>query len=139
MLTEKVVFCIVMVPTLWITYGIYMVFFTNLDGPATALILMTMPVFSYIGIVVADAGMVDWKDLRPYLMRMLPTTRQRLASLPETRKTLQDDLRAFIRLIGPSLGELYYGKEVDWASIHETYLKSKEEETKKSVESKKSK
>lgn len=133
MLTEKVIFCIVMVPALWVAYGLIMIFFTNLEGPAIALILMTMPVFAYTGIVVADAGMVDWKDLRPYLMRMLPTTRRRLAALPMTRRALQKDLRAFIRRIGPSLGEIYYGKEVDWTHVHETYLKSKHlEESKKS-------
>jgi glycerol-3-phosphate O-acyltransferase/dihydroxyacetone phosphate acyltransferase len=131
MLTEKVVFCIVMVPTLWITYGLLMIFGTNMEGPTIALALLSMPVFSYVGIVVAEAGMVDLKDFRPYLMRMRPSTRKRLAALPETRKSLREDLRAFIRLIGPSLGELYYGKELDWTAIQETFRRSKDEESKK--------
>ena len=133
MLTEKVVFCIVMVPTLWITYGLLLVFCTDLEGPTIALILLTMPVFSYIGIVVAEAGMVDWFDLRPYWMRLWPSTRQRLAALPSTRKKLQEDLRAFIRSIGPGLGSLYYEKELDWAAIQEASRKETEnkEESKK--------
>ena len=136
MLTEKVVFCIVMVPTLWITYGLLMLFGSKWEGPTIALIFLSMPLFAYVGIVVADAGMVDWQDLRPYVMRLLPTTRRRLASLPAKRKCLQDDLRAFIRRIGPSLGELYYGKELDWTLIQETYVEStrkeQQEESKKS-------
>jgi glycerol-3-phosphate O-acyltransferase/dihydroxyacetone phosphate acyltransferase len=131
MLTEKVVFCIVMVPTLWITYGLLMIFGTNMEGPTIALALLSMPVFSYVGIVVAEAGMVDVKDIRPYLMRMRPSTRKRLAALPETRKRLREDLKTFVRLIGPSLGELYYGKELDWAAIQETFRRSKAEESKK--------
>ena len=70
MLTEKIVFCIVMVPTLWIIYGLILSWGTDLDRPAVALTLLTMPVFAYIGIVVAEAGMVDLKDLR----RKIPCT-----------------------------------------------------------------
>jgi glycerol-3-phosphate O-acyltransferase/dihydroxyacetone phosphate acyltransferase len=100
MLTEKVVFCLVVVPTLWVLYGVLLLSLTDLDGPTVALILMTMPLFAYIGIVVTDAGMVDLKDLRPYFMRLFPSARKRLAVLPERRKKLQADLRAFIKSIG---------------------------------------
>lgn len=147
MLTEKVLFCIVMIPTIWLTYGVLLYFFTNLDGPAVALSILSMPLFAYMGMVVAEAGMVDWKDLRPYTMRVFPSTRKRLAALPETQKGLQKDLRGkcllettefldrrpaphyfplswshteFIKKIGPALGEIYYGKDVNWATIRET-------------------
>lgn len=99
-LTEKVVFCLVMVPTLWIFYGLLMVRFTDLDGPTIALAILSMPIFSYIGIVVSDHGMVDVQDLRPYLVRLFPSTRKRLAELPHMRKQLQDDLRAYIKTVG---------------------------------------
>jgi hypothetical protein len=103
---------------------------------------------SYSGIIVVEAGIVDWKDLRPFFMRVLPSTRKRLAAMPGIRKSLQEDLRAFIKSIGPGklscmngsgvfifvahrlmplvvpllitgLGEIYYGKEVDWITIQE--------------------
>jgi len=118
-LTEKILFCIVMVPTLWVIYGILLYKFTDLDGPAIALAGLSMPLFSYMGIVVTEAGVVGWKDLRPYLMRLFPSSRRRLAALPETRRQLQKDLRQFIRKIGPSLGELYYGSHPDWQAIQE--------------------
>jgi glycerol-3-phosphate O-acyltransferase/dihydroxyacetone phosphate acyltransferase len=131
MLTEKIVFCIVMVPLLWVLYGLLLVFFTDLEGPTITLIWLSMPVFSYIGIVVAEAGMVEWQDLRPYVMRLFPSTRRRLAALPQTRKALQDDLRAFIKMIGPALGEIYYGKDLDWAKIQEKSNLPHDDETKK--------
>ncbi|GAX18374.1 glycerol-3-phosphate O-acyltransferase / dihydroxyacetone phosphate acyltransferase [Fistulifera solaris] len=127
MLTEKVVFCMVMVPTLWFIYFLILRFGTNLEGPTVSLIMLSLPVFSYIGIIVAKAGMVGWNDLRPHLMRLFPTTRPRLKALPATREALQKDLRAFIKRIGPELGDLYYEKEVDWAAVQEKYRRSKEE------------
>lgn len=123
MLTEKIVFCLVMVPALWVTYGLVLVFGTNLDRSAIALTLLSMPVFSYIGIVVAEAGMVDWKDLKPFWMRLFPSTRHRLAALPSTRKRLQEDLRKVIRSIGPGFGDLYYAKDLDWTTVQKQALK----------------
>jgi glycerol-3-phosphate O-acyltransferase / dihydroxyacetone phosphate acyltransferase len=119
MLTEKVLFCIVMVPTLWIVYGLILILCTDWEGPTIALVMMSMPVFAYTGIEVAEAGIIDWYDLRPNIMRLFPSARKRLAALPAMRKDLQDDLRAFIRSIGPALGEIYYGAEVDWTKIQE--------------------
>ena len=119
MLSEKVVLCIVLVPTLWITYGCLLFTFTTLDGPAIALAIMSMPVFSYMGIMVAEAGMVDWKrDVRPLILRYY--AKHRISQLPDTRMQLQDDLRRFIRTIGPQyLGEIYSGKKLNWAQIQQ--------------------
>jgi glycerol-3-phosphate O-acyltransferase/dihydroxyacetone phosphate acyltransferase len=118
-LSEKVLFCIVMVPTLWIIYGLLLYKCTDLDGPAIALAGLSMPLFSYTGVVVTEAGIVGFKDLRPHLMRLFPSARRRLAALPATRRKLQKELRKFIRKIGPTLGELYYGETVDWQAIQE--------------------
>ena len=63
--------------------------------------------------------MVDLKDLRPYLMRLFPSSRRRLSALPAVRRQLQVDLRAFIKRLGPALGEIYYGKELNWKEIQE--------------------
>jgi glycerol-3-phosphate O-acyltransferase / dihydroxyacetone phosphate acyltransferase len=131
MLTEKVMFCIVMVPALWITYGLLLAFGTRMDHSTVALTLICFPVFSYIGIVVAEAGMVDWKDLQPYWMRMQPSSRQRLAALPSTRKHLQEDLRSFIRSVGPGFGDLYYEKDLDWTAVQEASKQSEKPESKK--------
>lgn len=113
-----------MIPSLWMLYAVLLITLTDLDGPAIALIVFSFPLFAYMGIVVAEAGMVDWKYLRPYVMRLSPRTRRRLATLPQRRKVLQDDLRAFIKLIGPGLGELYYKEELDWSSIIDASTKA---------------
>jgi len=133
MLTEKVVFCIVMVPALWLVYGCWMVFFTELDGPTVTLLFFSMPLFAYMAIIVAEAGMVDIVEIRPFFMRLLPRSRLRLAALPQTRKKLQDDLRDFIRAIGPALGAIYHHKDLDWKHILEAspQLKGKIDESKK--------
>ena len=51
--------------------------------------------------------MVDVKDLRPYVMRMFPSARRRLAKLPAKRKALKADLRAMVKKIGPSMGKYH--------------------------------
>jgi hypothetical protein len=50
-------------------------------------------------------------------LRLLPSTRRRLKALPAVRQQLQTDIRAFIKLLGPSIGDIYYGKELDWKEI----------------------
>jgi len=117
MLSERVLCSIVLVPTLWVTYAALLFFFTNLDGPALAVCVTSFPLFSYWSIMAAESGMVDVKDLRPYVMKLIPSARRRLTALPATRKALRKDLRKMIRLIGPTLGELYYGKQLDWQKI----------------------
>jgi glycerol-3-phosphate O-acyltransferase/dihydroxyacetone phosphate acyltransferase len=126
MLTEKLVFCIVVVPLLWLLYGLIMLFFTNFDGQTITLCFMCFPVFSYAAIISSEAGMVDGKDLKPYFLRLLPSTRRRLRALPKRRRELQRDLRAFVKKVGPAFGELYHGKSVDWTQI--TYELSKKSE-----------
>lgn len=119
MLTEKVLFCIVAIPALWFFYFILLVIFTDFDGPTITLIIFSLPFFAYVGIIVSEAGMVGLKDLRPYYMRLFPSSRRRLRALPSCRKQLQTDLRAFIKKVGPALGEIYYGKELNWQQIQE--------------------
>lgn len=118
-LTEKILLCIILVPTLWCIYGLMLVFFTDLDGPTIALTILSFPFFSYLGVVVTEAGVVNFKDLRPYLMRLSPSARRRLAALPATRRQLQNDLRVFIKKMGPVLGEIYYEKDLNWKTIQE--------------------
>eukprot|EP00980_Cylindrotheca_fusiformis_P025642 scaffold14307_cov177-Cylindrotheca_fusiformis.AAC.6 len=119
MLTEKVLFCIVAIPSLWFFYFLLLISFTNFDGPTIALIMFSLPFFAYVGIIGSEAGMVGIKDLRPYYMRLFPSSRRRLRALPSCRKELQADLRAFIKKVGPALGEIYYGKELNWQQIQE--------------------
>jgi len=133
MLTEKVLFCIVMVPTLWFLYGLGLYLGTNLDGPTIAVILISFPIFAYTGIAVTEFGIVQFSDLKPNLMRLFPSSRKRLAALPDKRKKLRDDLRAYIKTIGPSLGEIYYGKDLDWGKIQEQTKTSLMEDTKKTT------
>ena len=67
--------------------------------------------------MATESGMVDIKDLRPYVFRLIPSTRKRLKALPATRKALRADLRATVRQLGPSLGDIYFEKELNWQKI----------------------
>ena len=64
------------------TYAILLVSLTDLEEITIALVAMSLPLFSYLGIVNVEAGMVDLKHSKPYLMRLFPTSRRRLKVLP---------------------------------------------------------
>jgi glycerol-3-phosphate O-acyltransferase/dihydroxyacetone phosphate acyltransferase len=117
LIAAVIVLCIVLVPSLWCFYGLAMYFLTDMDGPTLALAIMSLPLFSYIGVVTAEAGVVDLKDIKPYVIRLFPSARRRMSALPETRRQLQTDLRSFVKEIGPKLGEIYYKKDIDWEQI----------------------
>jgi len=119
MLTEKVLFCIVAIPSLWFFYFLVFTIFTDFDRPTIGLFTVSFPLFAYIGIIATEAGMVSIKDIRPYYKRLFPSSRRKLRALPATRRQLQVDLRAFIKKVGPALGEIYYGKELNWQQIQE--------------------
>jgi len=126
MLSEKVVLCIALVPSLWVFYGLILYCFTDLDLPTIALAFWSLPLFSYMGIVTTEAGMVDLKDLKPVLIGLFPSTRCRLLSLPDLRQKLQTDLREFVKDIGPSLGELYTDEKLNWADFQMSLRREKE-------------
>lgn len=126
MLSEKVVLCIALVPSLWVFYGLILYCFTDLDLPTIALAFWSLPLFSYMGIVTTEAGMVDLKDLKPVLIGLFPSTRCRLLSLPDLRQRLQTDLREFVKDIGPSLGELYTDEKLNWADFQMSLRREKE-------------
>ena len=120
MLTEKVLFCIVFVPTLWIFYGCVLWFCTDIDLPMLLLFHYSFPLGAYMGIVTTEAGMIELKDLKPILIRLFPSSRKRMMKLPSERKKLQRDLLDFIKKVGPSLGVVYSKKELDWAGFQQS-------------------
>ena len=117
MLTEKVLLCIVLVPTLWMFYGWLLWFCTDFDLPILLLFHYSFPLGAYMGIVTTEAGMIELKDLKPMLIRLFPSTRKRMMKLPSERKKLQRDLLEFIKKVGPSLGVVYSQKELNWADF----------------------
>ncbi len=125
MLTEKVLLCIVLVPSLWIFYGVTLWLITDIDFPKLLLFVYSFPLFSYMAIVTTEAGMIELKDLKPILIRLFPSSRERMMKLPAERKKLQRDLREFIRKVGPSLGDVYSEKELDWADFQQNLRNEK--------------
>ena len=66
---------------------------------------------------------ISHQDLKPHLIRLFPSTRNRIQSLPAKRFQLVAELRTFVKKFGPTLGDLYFDKTVDWHKV-QTALKS---------------
>jgi glycerol-3-phosphate O-acyltransferase/dihydroxyacetone phosphate acyltransferase len=96
------------------------VFFTDLDGPAIALLIISFPIFLYLDVAATeDADVVNFKDFRPHIMQLFPSARRRLAALPAICRELQKDLRAFIKKMRSFLGEVYSENYLNWKTIQE--------------------
>jgi hypothetical protein len=115
MLSKKIIISLVMVPTLWISYAVVVLCFTDVQPSTVMLLFLSCPLFSYVGIMATEAGVVDAKDLRPAFMRLLPSMRKQFDDLPRMRAQLQQELRTYIKKVGPDLGPLYFDENVNWS------------------------
>ena len=113
LLSKKIVFSIMAVPALLLTYGIMLRLFTSWETRTIVVLMLCCPLLSYISVISIQAGMVDLKDLRPGLLRLLPGFRSQAARLPTMRSRLQGQVRTLVKKYGPQLGPLYFDKDVD--------------------------
>ncbi len=107
MMSQKIMISLIMVPSLWLCYIAGLLFFSGWDVSLVLLAAVCMPVFSYVGVVAVEAGMVDAKDLKPLVMRMRAKERKAMLALPKKRNELRKDLIKFVASVGPDLGEVY--------------------------------
>ncbi|CAM9294427.1 unnamed protein product [Phaeothamnion confervicola] len=117
MMSKKIIISIVMVPALWVAYALALLAFADMEPSTVALLFICLPIFSYAGVMTTQAGMVDLKDLKPMLMRLRPTIRAELEELKVERKELQEELRAFVKRVGPSLGPIYEAADIKWGKV----------------------
>lgn len=113
LLSKKIVFSILAVPSLLLTYGILLRLFTSWETRTIVVLMLCCPLLSYIGVISIQAGMVDLKDLRPGVLRLLPGFRSQSSRLPALRSLLQGKVRVLVKKYGPQLGPLYFDKDFD--------------------------
>lgn len=106
LLSYKIVFSIIAVPVLWITYALLLVLFSNLEYRTIAVLFLCCPFFSYLNIMAVQTSIRDFKDLRPVLLRLMPRYRDEMAALPKLRASLQKEVREMVKKYGPSAGKL---------------------------------
>ena len=114
LLSKKIMFCLVGVPCLWVTYALLLLFFSPLMKRTVLFLFLSCPLFSYLGVMAVEAGMNDIKDLRPAFLRLLPSFKKETERLPAIRTALQKEVRAMAKKYGPELGPVYFGKASEW-------------------------
>jgi glycerol-3-phosphate O-acyltransferase/dihydroxyacetone phosphate acyltransferase len=101
-------------------YAVLLCLLTNLELQTIMVMLLCFPLFSYLGVMAVQAGIVDLKDLRPAYLRLLPSFRRECRNLPLMRVALQNEVRTAVRKYGPDLGPLYYATDLGvWEKEHE--------------------
>jgi glycerol-3-phosphate O-acyltransferase / dihydroxyacetone phosphate acyltransferase len=122
-LSKKIVFSIVTVPILWISYALLLFAFTSLSRGTILALFFACPIFSYFGVVAVQAGMTDIKDLTPAFLRLLPSFRKEMVRLPAMRAALQKEVRAMVKKYGPQFGAVYTGKASEWEKLARSQFK----------------
>jgi len=126
LLSNKISFTIVAVPTLWLTYFVLLWFFSGWQPKTIVLLFLMCPLLSYVGIKSVEATMTDLKDLRPAFLRLLPSFSEQVKAIPQQRAVVQKHVRAAVKKYGPSLGPLYLQKQSSaWEAELRRELKSK--------------
>ena len=121
-LSEAIKLAIIALPALWLTYAFLLLLFSGLAAKTVFFILLSFPLMSYIGVISAEAGMIAIKDLQPLFNQLLFREQLQLRTM---RTELQTLVRESVKNHGPSLGELYYDKELHW----DEYLNKAHDET----------
>jgi hypothetical protein len=69
-LSKMISVCVIGVPILWVVYAVLMLLF-GFSLKHIGLYLFWCPFFSYLAVIATEAGMVDLKDLKPLLLRLM--------------------------------------------------------------------
>ena len=66
LLSKKITFSLIAVPSLWIFYALLLCVFTPLNKRVILALFLSCPFFSYLGVMAVEAGMVDIKVIIIY-------------------------------------------------------------------------
>eukprot|EP00622_Pseudochattonella_farcimen_P006703 FR742556.1.p1 GENE.FR742556.1~~FR742556.1.p1 ORF type:complete len:160 (+),score=19.25 FR742556.1:37-480(+) len=103
------------VPVLWLGYAIVLYCF-GAKISKVLLFLVCCPFFSYLAVIAAESGMVDLKDLKPLLLRLM-VNHEEMKKLMTEREDLQKMVRATVKKYGPDIGEVYFERNVSWTNL----------------------
>lgn len=114
LLSKKIQFSMVAVPVLWCFYLLAAILFTDWYWSSIFLLLLSFPLFSFFGVRSVEAGIIEFKTIRPLFFRLLPEHKKTQDELPKKRVQLQHDVRAFVKKYRTPLGKLAEPVRVDW-------------------------
>ncbi|RHY31033.1 hypothetical protein DYB32_003820 [Aphanomyces invadans] len=115
-LSKKISFSMVAVPTLWLFYTLLAILLTNWRWSSIFLLTASFPLFSYFGVRSVEAGIIELKTLRPLFYRLQPKYRKIQDELPQRRARLQMEVRMFVKKYAPILGPLTDPSPIDWSA-----------------------
>lgn len=114
LLSKKIQFSLLAVPTLWVIYALLLFFLTNLPLKTILVVILSCPFFSYLGVMAVETSLVDLKDLRPAFLRLLPEYRKKMPELMKQRAELQKEVQGIVHKYGPQLGAVYTDTTRQW-------------------------
>ncbi|KAF0689104.1 Aste57867_19376 [Aphanomyces stellatus] len=128
-LSKKISFSMVAVPTLWLSYTLLAILFTDWSWSSIFLLTASFPLFSYFGVRSVEAGIIELKTLRPLFYRLQPKYRKIQDELPQRRARLQMEVRLFVKKYASVLGPLAEYAPMDWSAYMHSRNKQDGSET----------
>lgn len=127
LLSKKIQFSMVAVPVLWLFYLLAAVVLTDWYWSSIFLLLLSFPLFSFFGVRSVEAGIIEFKTIRPLFFRLLPDHKKTQDELPKKRVALQKDVRDFVKKYKTQLGKLAEPVRLDWHEyMHSVAVKEAE-------------
>lgn len=114
LLSKKILFSLVAVPALWLFYAFILLFFTDIQLRTVLILLLCCPIFSYMGVMAVEASMMNFKDIKPAFMKLLPGYAEDVKKLYEKRENLKHRVKSLIKKYGPMLGAVYLDTTDNW-------------------------
>merc|ERR1712232_97314 len=103
-MSYTIIYCVALVPFLWITYAVLLYIFSGFSLMTIILFLIASPLFSFLAVKGSEQGVLAYRDLVPLVMRLGAVQRREQDTLPERRALLQAKVRKAVRAFGPRLG-----------------------------------
>jgi glycerol-3-phosphate O-acyltransferase/dihydroxyacetone phosphate acyltransferase len=97
-LSKMISVCLIGVPALWALYAVLMAIL-GFNMKQIALYLFWCPFFSYLAVIASEAGMVNLKDLKPLVLRLMVDHSQ-MKKLMDHRAKLQKEVRLLVKKYG---------------------------------------
>eukprot|EP00927_Polykrikos_kofoidii_P080917 TRINITY_DN7795_c0_g1_i1.p1 TRINITY_DN7795_c0_g1~~TRINITY_DN7795_c0_g1_i1.p1 ORF type:complete len:705 (-),score=131.20 TRINITY_DN7795_c0_g1_i1:24-2093(-) len=115
LMSYRIIYYMIVTPALYLLYVVPFILFSSWSSQSIIVSMFLVPLMSFFGMKASEQGIHAYHDLVPLLKRVFQDQRREQDALPLRRAKLQKRLQQAVRKYGPRLGDIYYGKEVDWA------------------------
>jgi glycerol-3-phosphate O-acyltransferase/dihydroxyacetone phosphate acyltransferase len=96
----KILVSFFLLPAWYMAVSLLIIFLTSWHWTRIFLAVLSLPLFSYLGVMFTEQGVITSKKLYPMLLRLIPWRRRDQDRLRDMRRLLQAQIREFVDKYG---------------------------------------